>query len=318
MEDNKEMNIFTMFGKIGMYLYTFLRWVGAYIGKMLQLTYRYKFLCVIFFAIATALAIYQTTGDRKIYRGDMTIAINDGNSFQYAEMVNSLNQYVKDLDNKGLSQTLNISEEIAKEVCFIKPYFLIDMNKDSICDMVDYDESCQASDTSNVRLKDGLVISVGMKSIDHYNEMEDALMEYFFDNQYFQDLNIARIAYLSDLQKSLDNDFQTIDSLQKIEYFQNNKAGVNILKDFQLNTDKQMFYFNKVDILRKKNFIATELTAKQDIAVVTAKFQPTNKAVNGEASAIGRNILYSYLIFILLALFLKNKKEIMDYLKEKK
>ena len=130
-------------------------------------------------------------------------------------------------------------------------------------------------------------------------------------------MNIARIAYLSDLQKPLENDFQVIDSLQRIEYFQNNKAGVNILKDFQLNTDKQMFYFNKVDILRKKNFIATELTAKQDIAVVTAKFQPTNKAVNGKLSAIGQNILLSYIIFILLAVFLKNKKEIMDYLKER-
>lgn len=317
MEDNKEMNIFTMLSKIGMYGLSFLKWIGSYIGKMLQLTYRYKILCAIFIIAATAYAIYQTTGDRKIYKGDMTIAINDGNSFQYAEMVNSLNQYVKDLDSEGLATVLDITDDIAQEVCFLKPHFQIDTNKDSLCDMVDYKDVFQASDTSNVRLRDGLVISVGMKTTDHYKEMEEAIMNYFSKSQYFQDLNMARVAYLSDLQKSLDNDFALIDSLQKIEYFQKNTNGVNLMKDLHINTDKQMFYFNKVDILKRKKTIATELAAKQDIAVVTAKFQPTKKAVNKKSIAIIHNVLFAYAIFLLIALFLKNKKEIMDYLKEK-
>lgn len=316
MEENKEMNIFTMFKKIGLYGYALLKWMASYIGKMLQLTYRYKVLLAIFFIVAVAYALYQTTGDRKVYRGDMTIAINDGDSFQYAEMINALDQYVKDLDPEGLAKALSISDEIAKEVRFVKPYFQIDMNKDSLSDMVDYNGKYQASDTSNIRLRNGLVISLGMQTTDHYEEMELAIMEYLADNEYLQDLNRARIVSLSEMEKSLRNDLAQIDSLQRIEYFKKSSNGIN-LKDLQINTDKQMFYFNKVDILKRINTIVTQLDAKQEIASVTSKFQPTKKAVNKKSTAIIQNVAIAYLLFLLIALFLKHKKAIMDYLKEK-
>lgn len=318
MEENKEMDIFTVLYKFGKGLCSFLKRIGQCLGKMLQLTYRYKVLFACFTIAAVAYGFYETTGDRRIYRGDMTISINDGDAFQYAELANSLDQYVKDLDHDGLAQALHIPNEIAEEVRFIKPYFQIDMNNDSTCDFVDFENTFAPSDTCNIRLRTGLVISVGMNSTDHYEEMETAIMDFFFDNQYFQDLNMARIAYLSDFKASLENDFRQIDSLQKIEYFQKHENGVNLTKELKINTDKQMFYYNKVDILNKKREIAMELAADQDIAVVTSKFQPTKKPVNRKSVAIGKNVTYAYLLFLMLAFALKNKKEIMDYLKEKK
>lgn len=317
MEENKEMDIFTMFNRMVSGLYSLLKKVGGIVGKALQLTYKYKALCALFIIVSSSLAIYQTTGDRKVYKGDMTISINDGNSFQYAEMVNSLNKYAKDLDHEGLAAALDLPSEIANEVRFLKPYFLIDMNKDSLCDIVDFKREFRASDTSNVRMHDGLVISVGMSSTEHYEEMEAALIEYFIGNQYLQDLNTARVNNLSELEQSLENDFNLIDSLQKIEYFQKNTNGINIMKNLQVNTDKQMFYFNKVDILEKKMEISTKLTVKQDIVTVTSRFQPTKKSVNRPVTTLCCYCGISYALFLLLALLLKNKSVIMDFLKGK-
>ncbi|HOU69273.1 MAG TPA: hypothetical protein PKW49_11980 [Paludibacteraceae bacterium] len=314
MEEKEEMNIFVMFKKIGKHLLDLVKKLGMCLGFFLRKTYKYKWMFLLFMVVAVSYSLYKTTGERKVYEGNLLLSIHDGSSSLFTDMVSSLDRYVTDDDFTGLASALNIPDSLSKKIRGVDSYYLIDMNKDSIFDMIDFSNKYKASDTANVRLNDGIAISLKMSDVSSFSAMETALVNYFSNNKYLQDLNMSRISNLDEMEKLLKKDLTEIDSLQRLEYFERNFKGVKILKDFNINTDKQMFYFNKVDILRQKKAISNELLSKFDVVSVSTSFQPTAKAVNSKIKTAINYCLVSYILFLIVALFYDYKKPIFEYL----
>ncbi|MCB9018320.1 MAG: hypothetical protein WCU80_00430 [Paludibacteraceae bacterium] len=308
------MNIFLMFNKLGRCVLSIIKELCSYMGFLLRKTFKYKWLLLLFWLAAIGYSLFQTTGSRKIYEGDMILSIHDGSSSFYADMLSTLDKYVKDKDSEGLAAALDIPDTLAMKVRYIKPHFLIDVNKDSIYDMVDYSDKYEASDSVYVRMKDGINVTLGMGDVRSFPAMETALVSYFMRNRYLQDLNMSRISYLDEMEKSLKKDLVELDSLQRLEYFERSTNGVNILKDLKINTDKQMFYFNKEDILKKKKSVSGDLLSKAEVVSVSKSYQPTFKSVNSKIKVAFGNCLKAYLLFLIVALLFDYRKSILDYL----
>ena len=320
MEENKEqqeLNLLTVFQKVFSIFFQVIKVVVKFVGYLLQLGYRYKYIFLVFIALAIAYSVYTTQSDRKVYKADFILDVNDGDSFLYSEMIKSLNQYLKDDDPKALVSVLQIPVEKTSKLSFLKSYFMIDMNKDSIPDVIDYDNKYLPSDTVNVRIQDKIVVSMGMRDIAMYQDVENAIVDYFKRNPYLISLHEARIKSLQEKEKLYDKNIVELDSLQRIEYFQ--KTNIPELKmdpKLVFKTDKQMFYHDKLNLLKQKEEIVKELTSKQDIVSVVSRFEPTKKPVNSFAKEFTINIIFALVGCLILSLYWENRKRIITYLRK--
>ncbi|MCQ2207780.1 MAG: hypothetical protein MJZ02_06155 [Paludibacteraceae bacterium] len=291
--------------------------ICSFVTCILRLTYGYKFLFLIALIAAGALSYYMTSGNRRVYKGDLALKVNAGTSYMIADLMEELNEFVKYHDTKALSEALNISEDEASNLCHIKSYYYIAINKDSTRAIIDYARRYELEDTLNTRVKDKLVVSVGLKDRDQFAKMQSTITSYINSNAYLKDLHELHVANLKQKEQVINCDLNRLDSLQSYQFFKNKKQDLYLTNMTELRTGKQdLFYNDKLCLLDKRQSLEDELAGNNGIITVMSPFHPT--AVSSE-SFIKKFLVYGcafYILFLICTAVFKNRKKILDYLKE--
>jgi hypothetical protein len=316
--EKQELDLLILFQKIFNFFFLIIKKIVEFFGYLLRLIYRYKYIFLLFIIVAIAISIYKTTGDRKMYKAEIILKVNDGDSFLFSEMINNLNQYIKDNDFTGLARILNTSVENTKKISFLKPYFMIDLNNDSTVDLIDYDNKYELSDTVNIRVSDRIVVSSGIKDINIFPELKKILLDYFNSSKYLVLLNDNRLSQLKEKELFYDRNIRELDSLQRIEYFEKKSNRPEVKMDqtgLLMYSEKQMFYKDKMKILQEKEKVSKELTENSEIVKVIIESQPSSKSINSLSKTFLQYIsIFTVLFFIVIILF-QNRKCIINYLK---
>ena len=300
MEKNREqqeLDLLSLIRETFNFLYNILKRIAGFCGYLLRVSFRYYYLFLVFILAAVAYSYYKTQGPFRIYDSRFTLSINDGDNNLYSEMIASLNRYLLDGDPGGFASILQIPQVEGGKVCNIGNRFIT-----------------ETQDSSALRI----VVAVIMNNPDVFPTIEKALIDYFKNNDYLKSLNSARVAALKERKKLLKKELAEIDSLQKIEYFQKtNEVEVNLDKKLILKTNKQMFYSDKLSILEEKEAIAKELAARSEIVSLISDFPPSTKPFVTMRDVIKGNIAIAFLLALFLSLFLDNRKQIIDYIRQK-
>ena len=323
-ENNQEMNIFTMTSRLGRAIYGVIKWILSILGYILRAAYQYKLIFLLFALIAIGFSLYESREDNRTYEGYMHLKLNDGESVLYQSLVHDLNEYTKGEDVAGLANALEVSEELAARIVKLDAHHVIDKYRDTTVDYVDYKNHVALGDTIEFAVPDQLVISARVKGIEEFAQLQEALKKYFSKNDYLVSLNIARIKLQEEKEWMFHNALMNLDSLQKVEYFKN--PGGNYLEFSSINekkasvpfikAKKQMFYDDMEKLFEITGKIEEDMSANLDVVTVLSDFHPAKAAVNSFSKLIIRNGLFSLLLFMMVALLLRYKKEINKYLKK--
>lgn len=324
-EKNQEMNIFTMTSRIGNALLGLLKGILSILGYILRTAYQYKLLFLIFAIATVAFSLYQSREDNRTYEGNLYLKLNDGDAVIYKTLIHDLNEYAKGNDVEGLAKELDITEELANRIDKISAHAVIDKNKDSIIDYIDYKDAVETGDTVDFALPDQLVITAKIKGIEEFSQFEEALKKYFSKNDYLVSLNIARIKLQEEKEWMFHNVLMNLDSLQKVEYFKNNNGSTCIefssINERKANipfvkAKKQMFYDDMEKLFKITGKIEEDMSANLDVVTVLSDFHPTNKPTNTFCKTLLLNGLIALGLFMVAALLWHNKKNINKYLKK--
>lgn len=293
--------------------------LGSLFTRVIRLTYRYKILFLITMVAAVALSYYMTSGNHKVYRADMSLKLNAGTSYTVADMMNELNDFIKHDDDEGLAEALKIDRETAKGITFVESYYYIAINQDSTRSIIDFSESYDIDDTLNTRVKDKIVVSLGLKDRSKFGKMQETLTTYINNNEFLKILHQKRLSNLQQRENIIECDLKRLDSLQNKQFFQNEKTEVYLSNRTEIRSGKQdLFYNDKQNLLDKKEKLENELSANENVVTVITPFHPSAVSHN---SFLLKTVIYCilfYLLFIVLTAAFKNKKKIMAYLKEDK
>ena len=295
--EQQELDLFLLLQKIVDFSYNILKKMAGFCGYLLRIVFKYYYLFLIFILAAVAYSYYKTQGPFKTYEAKFTLSINDGSPDLYLEMTSSLNRYLLDEDPHGLDRILQIPKEEGGNVCGIGNLVIV-----------------EPRDSSSLRI----ILAVIIKDPNTFPTVKKALIDYFNNNDYLKSLNSVRIASLKEREKLLEKDIAEIDSLQRIEYFQKtNEVDVKLDPKLVLKTNKTMFYSDKLILLKQKEAVTKELTAKSEIVNLINEFPPSKKPFVTIRNVIVKNITISFLLSLLLSLFWDNRKLIIDYLRKK-
>ncbi len=296
--EQQELDLFSLLGKIVNFLYDILRKIGGFCGYLLRVTFKYYYVFLLFMFAALAYSYYSTHGARRIYKAEFTLSLNDGDTNLYSEMITSLNNYLAYEDPDRFDDMLKIPSAAKGKVCTI------------------YNQIIEDQDTTT--LNTTTVITVVMNNPDAFPAIKDALIAYFKNNEHLKSLNSIRITSLKERERIFEKDIAAIDSLQKIEYFQKTKeAGVKMDQKLVFNTEKQMFYGDKLNLLKEKEAVAKELAAKSEIVTLINEFPSSKKPFIAMRHVILKNVLIAFSLFLFLLLLWDNRKPIISYLQKK-
>lgn len=323
-ENNQEMNIFTMTSRLGRAIYGVIKWILSILGYILRAAYQYKFLFLAFVLLTIGFSVYESREDNRTYEGYLHLKLNDGESVLYKSLVSDLNKYSKKKDVEGLAKELDVTEDLAARIVKLDAHSVIDKYRDSIVDYVDYNNSVPVGDTVDFAVPDQLVISAKIKGIEEFKSLQEALQKYFSKNDYLVSLNIARIKLQEEKEWMFHNALLNLDSLQKIEYFKN--PGGNYLEFSSLNekkanvpfikAKKQMFYDDIQKLFEITGKIEEDMAANLDVVTVLSDFHPVKAPVNSLPKLLLCNGLIALVLFLVVAMIWRYKKNINRYLKK--
>lgn len=293
----------------------FFQKIGVFFTNILRITYNYKLALLIIIILAGVGAFYKTSGSRRTFKGDLTLKINAGTSYMVADMMNELNEFVKHNDNEGLAEALKISKDEAENVDFIKSYYSIAINKDSTRSIVDYDNHYDIEDTLNLRVKNKLTISLGLKDRQLFGKMQSTIIDYINSNNYLKELHQKKLEALRQREKIIDCDLNRLDSLQKQQFFKNQKNEVYLSNLTELHSGKQdLFYVDKQNLLDKKETLLENLASNVEPTAILNPFHPSAVSNVSFVRQFVKNFLMGYVLFLIVGAFIKYRKDIKKYL----
>ncbi len=326
-EQQEEMNIFQVMSRVGRAIGGFFRSVLSYIGEFCRLMYRYKIVFLILFVFALGcLGVYLRRESKAAY-AQMHVVINDGNMFVYENLINQLNGYLVTRQTEGLADALGITSELASKLQSFRYKHVIDENKDSIADWVDYMDVVNCGDS--MVMKNQFILQVRMTSLDDCAEVQKSLVSYFSKNDYLASLNIARLASLEEREWMFHNALLNVDSLQKVDFFSKDphyKMEFASKKEEEkplLTTKREMYYDHLKNLFDINEKIAVDLSANLEVITVVSDLQPCR--VYGLAD-------YSYVMFVksptgkviigvvfvvLIIILYDQRKRVLEYLRKK-
>jgi hypothetical protein len=250
----------------------------------------------------------------------MHLKINDGELFVYKNLIKQLNEYALSSDVEGLADVMGTTVEVTSKICGFEVFHVIDINNDSIMDLVDYDFDVPMGDTTNVIVPDQMALRVKLKSLDLCEEIQKSLLNYFSNNDYLSSLNISRLASLEDREWMFHNALVNLDSLQKVDYFKNGGQILEFASKEQedkpfVTTKRQMYYNDMEKLFEINEQIAVDLSTNLEVVTVVSNLQREEKLENATWGIILFVSSIALLIFIIGSLVWENREKIDSYLK---
>ncbi|HUX95558.1 MAG TPA: hypothetical protein VMV47_07480 [Bacteroidales bacterium] len=260
-------------------------------------------------------AYIMKTASPSIYTSDMVLR---SNMIENSQMISYINR-LQSLDKKSFAETLGLSEETSKNISGIGAYWIIDLNKDRIPDNVDYKNSHDIYDTTNIRMQDRFDIQVKINTPQALHLLRDGIIKYFNSDQLFQQRNNIRLAQNKEFLERLNIDIENLDSLQRVKYFEETRkrtsqTGGQIV--FMQEQNTQLLYNDILGLYYRKQALEAEQDIYKEIVTVLSDFTVPTTRVNGLVYYIRQVIPVILLLTLLILVLFANRKKVNEIYKK--
>jgi hypothetical protein len=315
--NNDEIDIFEFVNRIGAVLKKWTNAIGR--GILITIVFLFKRWIPLLLTIIMGLVIsfILKTFSPTVYTSDLVLRNNTVDNEQIIAYINRF----KDIKDKSiLTEALGISKETSDNILNIGAFWIIDLNRDSIPDKVDYYNSHNVHDTIDVRMKDRFDIQVKIKSLQDLNNVRNGLIHYINSNQFFQEKNKIRLSQLSESIKRMEIDLSRIDSLQKVKYFEETRqratqSGGQIVFN-QGQSITQLLHEDINKLLKEKQIMEIELNMYSQIVTVLNDFTIPAKRTNNLSYYATRTLPVLLIPVLLIMIFISRREAIKKILEK--
>ncbi len=317
--DSKEINLLQLISLLINWLKKWIVNIVHYFGTLIQLIYKYRTYTIIIFIICLSVGIYKSRPKAKVYKAE-GLALIYGSDAQTVREISRQIEF-SDLSNKitSLATKLSIPDSVAINIVGIHSYNVIGYIKDGVAVKVDYSDSYPQKDTMYVKMRDRVSIQLLTKNISQVPIIQKAILNYFNSNAMLKTQFESR--KLEYIKKSAicNSEIRRIDSLAKISYFKDNNQQLRLSTEKLIvgEQQKQLFYTELLSL--------NQYRAQSDYFISNCtepvRF-PSNlvvdpKPVNGTIKILEYSSLIAFIISVIVALIIENRKKINNFLKNK-
>lgn len=309
---NDEIDLIEVFQNIGQGIKNLFNWFLNLLYRIVLFFIRRAILIGIIIIIFVAFGFYQYKTSDRYYSSSLEAYSNAMASLDMINYINNINELFMENNYKGLEQKLGIDSVELEKVKNVKAYKAIDLNKDGIPDLIDYDEKYQSSDSTISRSR--FVVKVEVYDETVFPTIQESILHYIDNNNYIKELNTIRKKQLQQLIVKLDNEISSLDSLKKTEYFKKDENLKTQQGQLLVMNEKttQLYHPQIISLYKEKQGLEQQLELRTEPITIIQDFSALSTIENNLFSYIKRYGIIGLVLSILIALFIENFKGIKN------
>ena len=316
---NDEIDLIEVFQKMGNGIINLFNKFLNLLYLLLLFFIRKSILIFIFIILGLTLGFVQYKTSPRYYSSSLEAYSNAMASLDMINYLNNIHELFKNQNTEGLESKLGIDLSELEKIKDVKAYKVIDLNKDGITDLVDYDEKYKSSDTTISRNR--FVIKVEVFDQTVFPTIQESIMSYIEQNKYLNELNTVRKKQLQELITKLDIEINTLDSLKKTEYFKKDdeklktQAGQLLVMNEKTT---QLYHPQIISLYKEKQTLEHRLELRTDPVTIIQDFSALSKVENNLFSYMKRYGIYGIVLGILFSIIIENLKGIKKIISDSK
>ena len=318
----KELDLLDLLSITAQAVGNFLKNILKYFLKTVVFSFKKALYFIPFLLIGIGVAFFLTMPDKRKYRADMILQINDGDAFTIKNITNSLSlSYLrvpeKDRNLSELAKIMNITTGEAAAIVDIEAFYLVDLNKNGTIDYIDYSRSF-VEDTSNVIIRNQIAIRFESRKPQYFGKIKDGFMYFVNNNSFLAEQRDIRQANDRAQVKFYTAEIHKLDSLSNIEYFKQPDRLKMTSKDgmMVINSDKQLFQNQLIDLNNRRREYEQRLERGKDAVLATSPLIVNNKAIPGRLKTLAIALVASYLIGLVTLLLIFNRRKVGEWIEK--
>lgn len=317
--EQREMNIFDLCQAIANGIGKGIKWAVWRFGDMLRLSFRQWWIVLIFVALCVVAALYYSREENRSYEVDVVANLNGITNGMVRAEFERLDKSFYLIEQQNLSSMLNIDSELARVTNHFETFDVIDLLADTTIDMVDYDRSAPAMDTLYVHVPNMVALRFRTKQPNRVPELENAILNYLNTRPYFQSLYETYYQGLEREARFHRDQIEKLDSLTSVFYFsQNNREQVQMKvweSGMVLGRREMALFLEDVYIeMRESEYVNARLAVATAPVVLQSHFVVNPRAVNGPLRMSAIAIVVGWLLGLMVAALVENRKRILAWL----
>jgi len=316
----KEIDLLELFKTIGQGIKNAFLSILRSVFFLIALAIKKIHFLALFAIIGAGIGLFIYSSTPRYYSSDLIAEANGELAVEMVEYINDLGFLCNKRNKEALAYSLNMPDSIATIVKNIEAFHYIDVNKDKKGDYVDFKREYKpAADTSIKIDHSRIYLRVAVYDNHAFNAVKKGIFNYINNNQFFNRLNLIRKSELQELISQTEKEIQKLDSLQNVDYF-SQKNELNASNEGKLmflsERGKQMFYVNKLSLLKQKQEYKKELQLSIEPLTIIKDFTHLTVAENPRSGYITKYALRFLLLGYIFILVLSYRKKIFSIIEK--
>ena len=317
--EQREMNLFDLCQAIARGIGKSVKWLVWCLGEMLKLSFRQWWVVLIVVALCVAAALYYSREGNRSYKVDVVANLNGITNSMVSAEFERLNKAFYLTEQQNLATMLNVDGELANGTCGFETFDVIDLLADTTIDMVDYDRSAPKMDTLYVHVPNMVAMRFRTKHPNRVPELENAILNYLNTRPYFQSLYETYYKGLEREARFHRDQIEKLDSLTSVFYFSQNNREQMQMKVWEsgmvLGRREMALFLEDVYVeMRESEYVNARLAVATAPVVLQSHFVVNPHAVNGPLRMSAIAIVVGWLLGLVVAALIENRKRILAWL----
>ena len=317
---DKNMNLFDLTA-------AFFRWIGKLCVAFwhlclnsLRLSLRYWFVSLPCVLIAAGIGFYYSRPLNRIYKAEALVYLNGPTAEDIKQAYQPMLNAYYFFPNQDIAQVLDLTADQVDGLRNFEMFNVIDYNNDSTADVVDYKHKRKLTDTINVYMPNVVCLRFKTKRPDNVPVVGEHLLAYLNNHPSLQASFQKKRALQERKVQFCHDQIEKLDSLTTAFYFEQGGTKQAQLKwgdgfvlgkrELKLFTDQIMEFYNTTEKADRELALCTAPVVAQQ------PFVTIPRAINGRVKCTIISILLGYIIGCLIALAIRRRKDILEWLHE--
>jgi hypothetical protein len=287
-------------------------------GFLVSVAFLFRNVWPLLFSVIIGLVLSLTLKmvSKPFYVSEIILRSNAIPNSDMIEYFGKLTAALKENNYAGISSALSVPLEKASKIDDIRPYWVVDKNKDNVQDYIDYKGSFNVYDTLDQRMQDRFVVEVSLGDPSILPAISKGFLSFPRNNEAFRLKNDFRLKKNTELLTRLAYDIKQLDSLQKVKYFEETrnkipeKGGQMI---FLQEQKTQLVYDDIYNLYQRKQSLEQENELYSDLITVMSDFSIPVKRHNGGFYFGEIAVPACFVITLIILILMSNRKRLKEF-----
>lgn len=306
--NTKEINLVDILSIIGRGIKSFFLGLVRLVGRLAQLLYRHIILTSILVLLAIVIGQYLSRPSNRVYKVGAMGKLYGAKTHTVLEIGEQLSKTSPIYSNSTLEEKLGLPQAIVEKIKKIDFFRVIDYQRDSIPDRVDFDKNHSLNDTVNTLMENYIYVQFEIRDVEHIDKIGHEIEHYLNTNPTLQEGYRTYTDGLIERIELCRTEIKRLDSVADKSYFEDRIKQLQFQNNQLLvgNQHLQLFYYDQLKLQEIKSNTEQMLVKATSPIVFPAGFVLDPHPVNGRVTNGIKSIVIGLALSLLLSLCIEN------------